>query len=418
MAAVAHMERTGIPIDRAMFDRLRDNWETIRCELIRRLGARFDVFVPRERGGPAVQFSEQRFAALLARHRIPWPKLPSGRLCLDEQTFKDMGKRFPDPIGALRDLRHGLSQLKLRELQVGKDNRNRTLLGAFGTKTGRNAPSNSGYAFGPAVWMRSVIKPEPGRALAYIDWTQQEIAIAAYLSGDVRMQEIYRAGGDLYMNVAVMVGCAPPGATKHSHPGVREQFKTLTLGMGYGMTAFGLARRLGVPLCVGQDLLRRHQQAFPKFWEWSNRVETEGFLGGRLRSVFGWPLHVTAATKPRTLRNFPCQSNGSEMLRLAACLCTEGGIQVCGPVHDALLVEAPTAEIETTIAQAQACMRQASEWVLPGFPVRTEAKVVRYPDRYHDPRGRVTWETVMSILDGLPEDLSPVIGSDLSPVIG
>ena len=46
-------------------------------------------------------------------------------------------------------------------------------------------------------------------------------------------------------------------------------------------------------------------------------------------------------------------------------------------------------------------MREASEMVLPGFPLRTDAKFVRYPDRYSDDRGRLMWETVTGILDDL-----------------
>jgi hypothetical protein len=93
------------------------------------------------------------------------------------------------------------------------------------------------------------------------------------------------------------------------------------------------------------------------------------------------------------------QSHGAEMLRLACCLCTENGIQVCAPVHDALLIEARDVEIEAVVAQTQAYMQQASLAVLPGFPLRTEAKIVRYPERYQDPRGVQMWETVQRILE-------------------
>jgi DNA polymerase-1 len=86
------------------------------------------------------------------------------------------------------------------------------------------------------------------------------------------------------------------------------------------------------------------------------------------------------------------------MLRLACCLCTEHGIQVCAPVHDALLVEASLEAIESIVAQTQALMQQASLLVLPGFPLRTEAKIVRYPERYLDPRGVQMWETVQALL--------------------
>jgi hypothetical protein len=97
------------------------------------------------------------------------------------------------------------------------------------------------------------------------------------------------------------------------------------------------------------------------------------------------------------------QANGAEMLRLACCLATERGIQVCAPVHDALLVEGPAETIDATVQAAMAAMREASEIVLDGFALRTEAKIVRYPDRYVDERGRGMWRTVTKLLAEVEE---------------
>ena len=93
------------------------------------------------------------------------------------------------------------------------------------------------------------------------------------------------------------------------------------------------------------------------------------------------------------------QANGSEMLRLACCLVTEAGIQVCAPVHDALLIEAPVEELDDAIETTQQLMEHASVVILDGFRVRTDVDVVRYPDRYMDERGRKMWETVMDLLN-------------------
>ncbi|HJZ56349.1 MAG TPA: hypothetical protein VKE74_15395, partial [Gemmataceae bacterium] len=98
------------------------------------------------------------------------------------------------------------------------------------------------------------------------------------------------------------------------------------------------------------------------------------------------------------LRNFPMQGNGAEMMRLAACLATERGIGVCCPVHDAFLIEAATGEIETETERMRDAMREASELVLPGFPLKTDAKIVRHPNRYSDPRGERMWAAVGRIL--------------------
>ena len=62
-------------------------------------------------------------------------------------------------------------------------------------------------------------------------------------------------------------------------------------------------------------------------------------LTSRMHTMFGWSLHIGADANPRSLRNWPMQSHGAEMMRIAACLATERGIGVCCPVHDALLIE-------------------------------------------------------------------------------
>lgn len=301
-------------------------------------------------------------------------------------------------MAPIRELRHALSQLRLQELAVGSDGRNRCLLSAFASKTGRNQPSNSRYIFGPSAWLRSLIRPAPGRAVAYCDWSAQELGIAAALSGDAVMQDAYRSG-DPYLYLARRAGAVPADATKKTHPAEREQFKVVSLGVLYGLSADGLARKLNVPPSRGRELLRMHQQTFRRFWAWSDQVEAEGMLTGRLRTVFGWTVHVGPDANPRSLRNFPMQGNGAEMLRLACCLATERGIVVCAPVHDALLVEGPADGIEEVVQATQAAMQEASEVVLPGFPLRTDAKFVRHPDRYVDERGRRMWETVLSLLD-------------------
>jgi|RhiMetdeSRZDD1v2_1073273.scaffolds.fasta_scaffold387481_1 hypothetical protein len=353
--------------------------------------------------GP-MTFSTQRFEAYLARHDIPWPRLVSGALALDDATFREMARAYPAEIGPIRDVRHTLSQLKLNDLAVGRDGRNRCLLSAFRSRTGRNQPSNSAYVFGPSCWLRSLIQPEPGQAVAYVDWSQQELAIAAALSQDQAMMDAYRSG-DFYLTFAKMAGAAPPDATKLTHAAVREQCKVVALGVLYGLSEQGMARRLGVPLCHARLLLQHHKEVFRTFWTWSDLVEIEGMLGCRLHTVFGWPMHTALRTNPRSLRNFPMQANGAEMLRLACCLATERGIQVCAPVHDALLVEASIEDIEDVVVQTQGVMEEASALVLPGFPLRTEAKIVRYPERYQDPRGVQMWETVQGILAEVSTDI-------------
>ena len=154
---------------------------------------------------------------------------------------------------------------------------------------------------------------------------------------------------------------------------------------------------------MARELLRLHRETYPVFWRWSEAAVNHAMLRGWLGTVFGWTVHVGPKANPRSLANFPMQANGAEMLRLACCLATERGIAVCAPVHDALLVEGPTEDIDAVVAVTQAAMAEASRVVLSGFELRSDAKIVSHPDRYTDPRGEKMWETVMGILAELPQ---------------
>jgi hypothetical protein len=396
LAAVARMEAAGVPLDTDALDTLRQRWEAVQGRLIARIDADFGVFDGRH-------FCAARFERYLVRHGIPWPRLASGALQLSEDAFEEMAVSYP-ALKPLHELRVSLAQLKEWKLAVGSDGRNRVLLSPFASKTGRNQPSTSKYIFGPAVWLRSLIKPGPGMALAYVDWEQQEFGIGAALAGDLAMQAAYRSG-DPYLTFARQAGAVPPDGTKATHKAERELFKLCALGVQYGMGAESLARRIGKPLAAGRELLELHKRTYPAYWRWSDAVETHAMLAGYLETVFGWRVHVGTDANPRSLRNFPLQGNGAEMLRLACCLATERGIKVCAPVHDALLVEGPADEIESVVMATQEAMREASELVLPGFPLRTEAKVTRWPDRYRDDRGermwRLIWESIGRVEGGI-----------------
>lgn len=343
-----------------------------------------------------MSFSADRFACWLAEAGIPWPRLASGALDLADDTFREMAKAYP-VVAPLRELRHTLSSLRLFELAVGLDGRNRCLLSAFRARTGRNQPSNSRFIFGPSVWIRFLIRPEPGRALAYIDFEQQEFAIAAALSNDLAMMQAYDST-DPYLAFAKQAGAAPAEATKKTHVAVREQFKQCVLAVQYRMGQQSLAHRIGQSEAHARELLRLHRQTYSGYWKWSEAAVDQAMLNGDLWTAFGWRIQAGTDANPRSLANFPCQANGAEMLRLACCMLTEAGISVCAPVHDAVLIEGPAAGFDAVVAKAQAIMEEAGRIVLDGFTVRTEVKIVGPGQRFSDSRGRRMFETVMDII--------------------
>ena len=182
MAAAARMEHNGVPIDLDMLALFRQHWAGIQDALIQRIDADYGVFEGRT-------FKAAKFAAWLERTGVAWPRLLSGELDLSDDAFREQARSHPE-VSPLRELRSALSELRLNELEVGRDGRNRRILSVFQSRTGRNQPSNSKFIFGPSVWLRGLIKPPPGHGVAYIDWSQQEFGIAAALSGDASMLEV------------------------------------------------------------------------------------------------------------------------------------------------------------------------------------------------------------------------------------
>lgn len=390
MPAVARMEHEGTPIDVESLQRLRADLVDVKHALIRKVDASYGVF-------DGDTFKRDRFVTWAMRNGIAWPLLPSGQPALDGDTFHEMARIYPR-VAALSGLKESLSDMRLADLAVGSNGRNRTMLSAFSSKTSRNQPSTAKFIFGPKVWTRGLIKPPKGYGLAYVDFEQQEFGIAAALSGDSAMMAAYQSG-DSYLAFAKQAGAVPENATKESHKVVREQYKVGALGILYGMEPLSLAIRINRPLPYGVELLQAHRRLYQRYWRWSDAAVDHGMLLGHLPTVFGWTLHTSPSTKHRTLRNFPMQGNGAEMLRLACIYTTEVGIHVCAPVHDALLVLAPLEELDAVVAETQALMAKASSIVLGGFTLRTDVKLVRYPERYEDPRGAELWATIWDLLE-------------------
>jgi hypothetical protein len=405
-AAVAHMERRGVPIDVATFDRLRDRWNEIKLEIVR-ADDRFGVF-------DGASFKEDRFNTFLVERGLWWPRFPSGRPVLDDDTFKAMVRFYPE-LARIRKIRQTLAETRLFDnLAVGRDGRNRTLLSPFATSTGRNAPSNARFVFGPSAWARGLIQPEPGMALAYVDYTAQEFAIAGYLSGDRAMIDAYESGRDVYLAFGARAGVVPPDATKETHGPERKLLKAAVLGSQYGLGPDGLAHQIGRSRGEARDLLEACRRASPDYWRWSAGAVRLAMATGQLHTCLGWATIVRPETRPTSLLNWPIQAHAAEMLRLACCMLTERGIRVCAPVHDAVLVEAPDDRIDAVAAETQAVLTEASEIILGGPTLRSDAQVVRFPDRLLDDDSRAFWGRLMGYLDA-PARAEAEIGTEIGP---
>jgi DNA polymerase I len=416
VAASALMEHRGVPLNR-LFAKLTDPvvWRRVRDAMVPEIDAQYGVYV-RDRAGNWT-FSMKLFEAYLEREGISWPRLESGALNMQRKTFENMSKGIPQ-LEELRQLRYARDKMRTVKLAVGRDSRNRTVLWPFKAKTSRTQPKASEWIFSPAVWLRSLIEPEPGMALAYIDYSAMEFLIAASLSdghcGPVNaMLEMYQSG-DPYLSFAKRIGAVPSSATSKTHAEARSLYKNLLLAVQYGMQAETLASRLGISTFEAQEMLNQHRELLGQYWAWSDDWVAHVLQSGSMWTSLGWTC-CTGITEfsERSIRNWPVQSTGAEILRVACILATRHNIRLLAPVHDAVLIEAPTNRIEIDVARTQEIMRRASRIVLNTdtdgtHELRTDAKIIRHPARYADKRGEEIWERVCGLLesDGMTAKLA------------
>ena len=391
--AMAQAQHRGVPLDGPKKSLIGRHWNGMRADLVMKLDQPFGVYEI-EDGEP--HWRNENFVNLLRRHGMSWPVLPSGSLDQTDQTFREMAARYPW-IEPLRELRYSLSKLRLSSLQVGSDHRNRVLLSGYKTKTARNAPGASEFVFGPAKWIRFLITPPPGSALVHRDYSQQEVRIAAVLSGDTELLKACDSG-DVYLGIARQLGFLRDGMTAAETKAVRTLFKTVVLGIQYGLGARSLAIRTGISFYEAGEILARLKARFRVFEEYASQVADHAGLFLELSTPFGWVMQCPPGINPRTVRNFPIQSTGSEILHVACVLAERRGIQIVASVHDAIMAEAPIDQVDDVSATLDRVMRDAAAVVLRGYELPTEDQLVRPGSRYFDDRGEEMWKTVEELV--------------------
>jgi DNA polymerase-1 len=374
--AVAWEEFKGIPIDPHVFPQLLARWEELKAHLIADVDRPFGFYADN-------RFQTRQFLQYLLAHQIPWRLTKTGYPVFRDEYLKEQCEVYPE-LEPFRQLRKTVGKAKKLILPVGQDFRHRTMLSPFATVTGRNAPRR--FIFGQAKWMRMLIKPPPGFALGAVDWKQQELGIGAVLSQDVARQHAYKGDGtrDFYMILADIMGCS------------RDAAKTFTLAEQYGAGVQLLARRMRRQPFVIRRILRALRQRYARFYDWCDRIVNVAYRDGKLETALGWQvLTPKHAANTRTLRNFLVQGYGADLLRLSVARAVDQGLNIIGTMHDSILLEARSTDIQAQVEALLAIMATASRELLDGFQLNVEAPIYH---RYHDKAGQELWQKVTAFL--------------------
>jgi hypothetical protein len=333
---------------------------------------------------------DTRFAQFLIERTIPWPRLRSGALDLKESTFKD--HQNPE-IQNIHRLRGSMSVLQSNKIRVGPDRRHRCSMLTFKTGTSRNAPCDSIIA--SAVWVRSALMAPPGYSLITIDWANQEIAIVAILSGDRELIRAYETG-DIYHAFGLAAGVVkePDPEMWRQSPGGeirRQMLKAAVLAINYGMEADALALKVGITTHEARALLATHHRVYHRFWRWREQYIDTALVRGEMRTIMGWPQRIVAVNQ-RAIANFVAQANAAELMRLAACIATEEGIEIGMPVHDQFIAVTPSTEARVVAYRLAEIMVDAGTTLFGrALRFRSTFNIIPHGQRYTDKRDLETW---------------------------
>lgn len=217
----------------------------------------------------------------------------------------------------------------------------------------------------------------PGYRLLVADYNQVELRVIAHLSGDPGLVEAFGAGVDIHTATAArLFGTEPADVTL----GQRSKAKMVSYGLAYGMEAYGLSQRLGVPVEEAAVILAAYFEAFPKVRAYMDATVAEARSRGYTETLFGRrrPIPELTSTNFRVRQAGERQAMNAAIQGLAADLfkvalvrldhaLTAGGCsaRLILQVHDEVLVEVPPSEEEMVEEMTRQAMTGAGELDVP-----------------------------------------------------
>lgn len=225
--------------------------------------------------------------------------------------------------------------------------------------------------------IRQAFVAPPGRLLLAADYSQIELRIMAHLSADSGLLDAFAQGLDVHRATAAEVFGAALEAVDDEQ---RRAAKAINFGLIYGMSAFGLARQLGIERSAAQNYIDRYFARYPGVREYMDRTRELARDQGYVETVFGRRLYLPDinARNPqlrqyaeRTAINAPMQGTAADIIKRAMIevdrwLATQAGLAaLIMQVHDELVLEVDTAAIDEVAEAVRRIMEGAAELAVP-----------------------------------------------------
>ncbi len=382
IGVLSRMERTGVRLDARMLARqsseLAKRMHDLEQDAYKVAGHRFNIGSPKQIG--QIFFEELQLPVIA--------KTPKGAPSTAEsvlQELADQGHELPRLI-----LEHrGLAKLKstytdkLPELVNPQTGRVHTSYHQAVAATGRLSSSDPNLQNIPVRSeegrrIRQAFVPDPGWRMLAADYSQIELRIMAHLSADQGLLRAFAAGEDIHRATAAEVfGVDSPDAVS---PDQRRSAKAINFGLIYGMSAFGLARQLGIERGAAQEYVDLYFARYPGVKDFMERTREQAREQGYVETLFGRRLYLPdikarnpqiRAGAERTAINAPMQGTAADIIKRAM-LAVDGWIQAESPpvrmlmqVHDELVFEVEEGAVEATGDRIRALMGAAAELAVP-----------------------------------------------------
>ena len=379
LSVLSRIERHGVLVDRAMLEQQSH-------ELAGKM-AQIEQEAHREAGGPFNLGSPKQIQAILYE-QLGLPvlkKTPKGQPSTAEEVLQELALDYPLPRLILEH--RGLSKLKstytdkLPQMIHPHSGRVHTSYHQAVAATGRLSSSDPNLQNIPVRSeegrrIRQAFIAAPGHCLLAADYSQIELRIMAHLSGDEGLLRAFAAGEDIHRATAAEVfGVALAEVSGDQ----RRSAKAINFGLIYGMSAFGLAKQLGIDRAAAQNYVDLYFARYPGVKRYMENTREQAREQGYVETVFGRRLYIPDIKSSngqrrqyaeRTAINAPMQGTAADIIKRAmltvdAWLADEPEIQLIMQVHDELVFELPEEKLASAQEKIVALMSAAADLRVP-----------------------------------------------------
>ncbi|HHF3089742.1 DNA polymerase I [Vibrio alginolyticus] len=314
-------------------------------------------------------------------------KTPSGTPSTNEEVLQELALDYPLPKLILEY--RGLAKLKstytdkLPKMINPSTGRVHTSYHQAVTATGRLSSTDPNLQNIPirneaGRRIRQAFVAPSGHKILAVDYSQIELRIMAHLSGDQALLDAFRDGKDIHAATAAeIMGVSIEDVSSEQ----RRRAKAVNFGLIYGMSAFGLAKQLGIPRGEAQAYMDTYFERYPGVMQYMEDTRSTAADKGYVETIFGRRLHLPEIKSRNGMRrkaaeraaiNAPMQGTAADIIKKAMLLVDQwiqeegnGRVKLLMQVHDELVFEVEESSLSEIESKVQKLMESAAELKVP-----------------------------------------------------